>query len=480
MSEQGKALRIVVIGGGITGLSAANRLIELGTDRRIPIELLLLEADRRVGGVIQTVNHKEFLIESGPDNFITDKPWAVSLCKRLKILDQLIKPNTTYRRVLVARGSGLVSVPEGFGLLSPTKLAPILSTPLFSPGGKLRIAMEPFIRARKEVGDESLASFVSRRFGREMLERLVQPLVGGIYTADPNSLSLRATLPRFVDMEARYGSITKAMKRDARKHVGNETAARYSLFVTFKDGMKTLVDALARRIGDERIRLSTPVARVGRADGKQDGEWQVDLEDGRTVTADGVIIACSTHRAASMLQRLDYNLGQLLNSVPYASSAVVHFAFHREQIEHPLDAFGFIVPHIEKRYVIACSFSSVKYPGRAPNDYVLLRAFLGGALNEDLMKGKDEALIAQARWDLECLLGIHGKPVLITVNRYPKGMPQYVVGHQRRIGGVRQSLLRKVGLQLAGNGFEGVGIPECVRDGERAAKSVLSALTKPI
>ncbi len=480
MNKPAKPIRIIVVGGGITGLSAAHRLIELSEEHSIPLELVLLEADSRVGGVIRTIQHKDFLIEAGPDSFLTEKPWAISLCKRLDLLEEIQKTNPTNRRVLVARGRRLIPAPAGFQMLAPTKLPTLLSSPLFSWRGKLRIAMEPYIAQRKGGGDESLASFVTRRFGHEMLDRLVQPLVGEVYSADPEVLSMPAALSRFVDMESKHGSLIKALRRETKKSSNDDSGARYSLFSTFKDGMQTLVNALEAKIGPQRIQLGAPVSRVARAKsgGKNNGDWDVELKNGKTTHGDGVLIACPTYRAADMLKRSDYELGELLQAVPHASVAIVHFAFHREQVQHPLDAFGFVVPHSERRSVFACTFSNVKYTGRAPQDFVLLRAFLGGALDEDIIKRNDDALRAKARWDLETMLGIYGKPRFETINRYPRAMAQYVVGHLRRTSSIRQSLARKTGLEVAGCGFEGVGIPECVRDGERAAERLLTTLYK--
>ena len=471
-------MRIIVIGAGITGLSAAHCLLELAEDQHRPIDLTLLEASDRPGGVIHTTRRDGFVLDVGPDNFVTDKPWAVQLSQRLGIDDQLQGTNEVHRSALVVRRGRLLPIPEGFLLMAPTRIAPFVFSPLFSWRGKLRMALERFIPARRETEDESLASFVSRRLGREALDRLVQPLIGGIYGADPQTLSLRATMPRFLEMEARDGSIIKAMRRGAGKRTAAQTAARYSLFVTFRQGMQTLVDALVNQIGRHRVRLGTAVTRISPApaDGASE-RWQVHLSDGSALAADGVILACPTYRAAQMLKGLDDQLARQLEYVPYSSSAIVYFGYRRDQISHPLDAFGFVVPHIERRHIMACSFSSVKYPGRAPQGHALLRVFLGGALQPHVLDGDDADVIGAARRDIDELLSISGEPMFANLHRWHNTMAQYQVGHLTRVAAIRNRVARHPRLQVAGNGFEGVGIPDCVRDGQRAAERMMSDIT---
>lgn len=469
--------RIIVIGAGITGLSAAHRLLELADEHRQPIDLTLLEASARPGGVIHTIRRDGFVLDVGPDNFITDKPWAVQLSRRLDINDQLQSTNHAHRSALVVRRGRLLPIPAGFLLMAPTRIAPFVFSPLFSWRGKLRMAAERFIPARRDIDDESLAGFVTRRLGREALDRLVQPLIGGIYGADPQSLSLRATMPRFLEMEARNGSIIKSMRLGAKQRAAAHTAARYSLFVTFRDGMQTLVDALVERIGHSRVRLGTPVTRINRTTTDANGKpWQVHMPDGSVLRADGVILACPTHRAAVMLKGSDDQLACQLESVPYSSSASVYFGYRRDQIGHPLDAFGFVAPHLERRHIMACSFSSVKYAGRAPEGHTLLRAFLGGALQPHVLDGDDAEVIAAARHDLDELLHISGKPIFASLHRWHKAMAQYRVGHLDRIAQIRDRVAQHPGLDVAGNGFEGVGIPDCVRDGERAAERMMTGI----
>jgi oxygen-dependent protoporphyrinogen oxidase len=475
MVDRRQTKRIIIIGGGITGLSAAYRLSELSAERNYPLDVRLIESRDRLGGVIHTVRRDGFLIDSGPDNFITAKPWALALVRRLGLESELLSTSKAHRRALVVRRGKLMPVPEGFLLMAPTRFMALITSPLFSLPGKLRMAMEMFLPARKASGDESLASFVTRRFGHEALERVVQPLISGIYTAKPERLSLRATMPRFLDLEARYGSVIKGMRREGKQYKTRGSGARYGMFVTFKDGLQTLINALRDRLNHVRFTSNKRVARVvKKAKNSAIPCWGVEMEDGTSMEADGVVITGPNPHAARLLTGVDTELAEQLSAVKYASSAVVHFAYRREQVAHPMDAFGFVVPIAERRSIIAASFSSVKYEGRAPDGYVLLRAFMGGALHPGMMQHDNKGLISAARRDLENLLGISTAPHFAIVHRWPESMAQYDVGHLRKVAAIRRRLGRHRGLQLGGNGFEGVGIPDCVHAGERAAEELLS------
>ena len=477
MVDLQQTIRIVIIGGGITGLSAAYRLSELGDERNHPLDITLIEARDRLGGVIHTVKRNGFLIDSGPDNFITAKPWALALARRLGLESQLLSTSEAHRRALVVRRGKLMPIPEGFLLMAPTKFMPLITSPLFSVAGKLRMAMEVFLPARKVNEDESLASFVTRRLGHEALDRVVQPLISGIYTANPERLSLRATMPRFLDLETKYGSVIKGMRHEGKRQKTKGSGARYGMFVTFRDGLQTLINALRDRLSHVRFRLNEHVVRV---DKKTNGSavpcWSVVLEDGTSMEADGVVITGPSPHAARLLTGVDTELAEQLSGVRYASSAVVHLAYRREQVAHPLNAFGLVVPIAERRSIIAASFSSVKYEGRAPDGYVLLRAFMGGALYPEMMQRDDKGLITAARRDLDNLLDITTAPHFAMVHRWRDSMAQYDVGHLQRVAAIRRRLTEHKGLQLGGNGFEGVGIPDCVRAGERAAEELLLSL----
>ncbi len=494
MSNNPSTIHIIVIGGGISGLSAAHRLIELRDEKKLPLKVTLLEAGDRVGGGIQTLRQDGFLLETGPDNFITTKPWGVALCRRIGLADRLLQTNESNRRALLVHRGRLHPIPEGFLMLAPTRFLPLAISPLFSWRGKLRMAMELFLPARREDEDESLASFVTRRLGREAFERAAQPLVSGVYTADPRNLSLRATMPRFLEMEAQHGSVIRAMWREqraaakARRRRGGETerrggdsGARYSMFVTFDEGLQTLTDALAGRLPEGTLRLNQGVVKIVSAPGDAEqvgnrSRWRVVLKEGPSLDADGVILAAPTYGAAEMLKEADAALAARLAGIDYASSVVINVAYRQGDLSRPLDGFGFVVPAIEDRSIIACSFSSVKYAGRAPEGYALLRCFAGGAIQPHIYEWDDARLTEAVRRELRDLLGIEAAPLFTLIHRHPRSMPQYPVGHLGRVAHIQELLARHQGLALAGNAYGGVGIPDCVHSGETAAEGLVAAL----
>jgi protoporphyrinogen/coproporphyrinogen III oxidase len=467
--------RVAVVGGGITGLAAANRVIELCREQSRPLELTLFEAASHVGGVVTTEHRDGYLVERGADSFITNKPWGIDLCGRLGLERELIPTDVTYRRSLVLRKGKPVPVPDGFMLLSPAKVWPVIASPVFSPFGKLRMGCEYFIPRRTDDGDESLASFVRRRFGREALERLVQPLVGGIYTSDPEKLSLQATMPRFLDMERDHRSLIRASKKQAADRSAAETSgsgARYGLFVTLRGGLSSLLDALRERVTAAGMMcFETSVRNVKRA---ESGDWQLELGDGTTADFDAVVLAARAFQTGAMVRDYDAKLAEALEEIEYASTAIVVSGHRLADVAHPLDAFGLVVPAIERRKVLAVSFASRKFPGRAPDGRVLLRTFVGGAMQPELMRLSDEEMIGLVKSELADLLGAAGEPDFIDVVRYDNAMPQYHVGHLDRVARIESLAARHVGLAIAGNAFQGVGIPDCVHSGEQAAERIVA------
>ncbi len=465
--------RLVVVGGGIGGLAAAHRAAELARERGEPVELTLVESRARLGGTIATERADGFLIESGPDSFLSEKPWALALCRRLGVEDRLVRTDDRFRKTFVLLHGRLHALPEGFQLLAPTRLAPFLRSRLLSWPGKLRMGLD-LVLPRGVADDESLGAFVRRRLGREALERIAQPLVAGIYTADPDTLSLAATMPRFLELERRQRSVTLALWRAARREpqaAAGASGARWSLFVTFREGMEELVRVLGDRLPPGSVRLEETVTGIERR-----GEgWRLGLLDGGGIDADAVVLAGEAHRAARLLRYVDPALAQLLAEIPYASSATVTLGYARAAVPHPLDGFGFVVPRIERRPILACTFSSVKYPGRAPEGFVLLRVFIGGATNEGVLDGADDALVTLARDELGRVLGVAAPPVLTRVARHPAAMPQYVVGHLARVEAIERAVAARPGLALAGGAYRGVGIADCIRSGESAVERLLGA-----
>ncbi len=468
--------RIIVIGGGIAGLAAAHRVVELAKEQSLTYELVLLEASQRLGGSIATERIGAFLVEAGPDSFITEKPWALRLCERLGLTGHLISTQSAYQKIYVVCGGKLVALPEGFFLLAPTRLWPFIQTPIFSWFGKLRIAGEVFLPRGKDEQDESLGSFVRRRFGREALERVAQPLVGGIYASDPDQLSLAATMPRFKEMERSQRSIIRAMRLQQRRRARSESGsgARWSLFVTLAGGMQELVDAVTQRMPNGAIRRSSPVTHL-RHD-KEKNQWCIAIGDKQAIIADGVIIAAPAFRAGEILASTANSAAVELKRISYASTATISLAYHRRDFPRSPDSFGFVVPIVEQRKIMACTFSSLKYPGRAPEDHVLLRAFVGGALQPELFAEDDETVIKNVRAELASLIGVAADPVLTRVWRHPNSMPQYHVGHQARVERIEKALETFPTIALAGSAYHGVGIADCVQTGEEAAQKVVSSL----
>ena len=464
---------IAVVGGGISGLAAAHRVGELASEAKVT----LFEADSRVGGVLETVHRDNFLLECGADNFITNLPEAVDLTRRIGFEDQMVPTNSDLRQAFVVRRGKLRSIPDGFIVMAPSKLWPIVTTPILSPLGKMRLAAEYFVSS-KYSEDESLASFAMRRFGRETYERLIQPLVGSIYATNPDQLSLQATLPRFIEMERKYGSLIRGalQQRKARQqHSRSGSGAPYSLFMAPREGMSAWVAALAERLPADCVRLNSPIDRIEQS---ASGSWTLSLNQPNQgpIMVDGVIVATPARIAAESLTSVDGELAALLSSISYSSSTIVSLGFRREQIAHVLDGFGFVVPAIEGRRILSASFSSVKYPGRAPTGRVLARVFINSATVPKMLDLQDAELVDLATSELDALIGVTGQPIIHHVMRYPTAMPQYVLGHTAKVESIERLTAQLPGLELAGNAYHGIGIPNCIRTAEQSAQRVLAEL----
>jgi protoporphyrinogen/coproporphyrinogen III oxidase len=498
--------RVVIIGGGITGLAAAHRILERSRESGKQVDLTLLEAGDRIGGIVQTRERDGFLLESGPDSFISEKPAALELIKRLGLESHLIETNANHRRSFIVRQRRLLPVPEGFHLLAPSRFWPFVRSDIFSWPGKARMALDLVLPRRDVNGatdqagdalaDESLAQFVRRRLGSEALERMAQPMIGGIYTADPEQLSLRATMPRFLEMERKHSSIIRALRKQANKpgvRTGSEinqdtSGARYSLFLSFDRGMQVLTDKLTETIsnfkskileegfsGRPSIRPNTTVESVmleRDAPGGNHSPWKLTTTTNEILLADAVCLALPAYISSRLLTGVDAQLASELAGISYASSATVNLAYKRDDIPHPLDGFGFVVPFIEKRSLIACTFSSVKFAGRAPQGHALLRGFMGGALQPETFDLSLEELISRACADLHDLLGIERPPLFAEVSKWERSMPQYHVGHLERVKRINGRLASLPGLFLAGNAYLGLGIPDCIKSGEAAAELI--------
>jgi oxygen-dependent protoporphyrinogen oxidase len=474
MSDRPQPPRLAVIGGGISGLAAAHRLHAL-----LPAaELRLFEAGPRLGGALHSQRSGDLLLEHGADSFITKTPWAVNLCDELGLADQLMPTNQQHRRALVVRKGKLHPVPEGFVVMQPRKWGPLLRSPVLSVAGKLRALAEPWIStptaARAPGYDETVASFATRRLGRETFDRLVEPLMAGIYVADATELSLAATMPEFLEAERTHGSLRRAAQAAANGQ--SSAGARYESFLTLRRGMSSLVDALAATLPSDCVEVNSPVVELARV---ADRRWSVTPSGRPAGEFDGVVLALPAPKAATLVEKIDPQLAHLLARIDYASSVVVTHVYARSALAQPLEAFGFVVPRIEGRSLLAASFPSVKFPGRAPEDLVPIRMFLGGALHPEVAGLTDDDLSSLAHRELRDLLKVRSEPLESHVACWPTSMPQYRVSHVQQAGAIEHLASAHRGLALAGNAYRGVGIPQCIHSGTDAAEK-LAAIFKPV
>ncbi len=470
---------MVIVGGGLSGLAAAESLVRDEGFASVGGRITIVEERGRTGGLIETIRADGWLVERSADSFLAARPEGLGLADRLGLGERLVGVDPRVRRALVWHAGRPQPVPRGFRLLAASQVWPILTTPLLSLPGRLRLLAERFVAARPPPGDESLESFAVRRLGREAFERLVQPLAAGIWTADPARLSMAAACPDFLAMERTAGSLwsgerTRAMEAGA---AGNSAGARYGQFVSFDDGMETLPATLtAHLVARGVVVLPAPVRGLSRT---PDGLWQVDIggsPDAAPLAADGVVLTTATPVSGRLLGSCDRLLADALAAIPYAGSAIVSLGFRRTAGMHPLDAAGMVVPRTSGKKILAVSFSSSKFPRRAPEGCVLVRVFVGGALDPETIKVPDEELVTLARAELAEMLGIRGDPLLERVDRWAGAMPQYHVGHLERIARIEELAARHPGLALAGGGYSGVGIPQVIASGQAAARRVVEFL----
>ncbi|MDB4972570.1 MAG: Protoporphyrinogen oxidase, aerobic, HemY [Myxococcaceae bacterium] len=459
-------MRVCVVGGGISGLTAAYRLRQGGA------EVELLEGSSRVGGLLGSEQIEDHVVETGADSILTEKPWALRLAEELGLTHEIIRTNPHKRGAHIVHRGKLERIPAGFSLLAPTDLAALASSPVLSARGTAR-AMLDLVLPRRDPrsSDESLEHFVVRRLGRELFERLAQPLAGGIYGADPRRLSLAATMPRFLALEQKYGSVIRGLRAKARQlpvDKNGAAGARYGLFAAFSGGMQTFVSALEKEL-EGCIETRSTVRALERTE----QGYRLEVHGG-VRSYDAVILALPAHVAAQVLASFDGALSQELAEIDYASAATVTLSWPRAAIPHPLDAFGYVVPTIENRSVIASTWASVKYERRAPVDRALLRVFVGGHRGQHLVQYDDAELVGIARRELRDLIGVTAEPDWTKVVRYLRAMPQYHLGHLDRVQRIEQLEQRHAGFALAGNAYRGVGIPDAVRSGEDAAQRILS------
>jgi protoporphyrinogen/coproporphyrinogen III oxidase len=458
--------RIAIVGGGISGLAAAFALEERRQAGE-SLEFVIYEAGSRFGGVLVTEQVDGCLVEAGPDSFLTEKPWAADLCRRLGIEDQLIGSKDSDRKTYILLNGKLVPLPDGLMFMVPTSLMPALMSPLFSRKTKIRMTREWWRVPHQSHGDESVAALVERHYGAEMVDRLADPLLSGVYGGEASQLSVRAVLPRIVEMEAKYGSLGRGMLAARKKRT--HSPAGTSIFTSLKGGMQQLADTLVVRFSPDSLRPNAPVQAIQR----QDKGWVVSAGYASD-HFDGVIVATPATTAPVVLEMACPQLAAELNSIPYSSSVTVTLGFDKDvRVRLPV-GFGFLVPRSEGKRMLAATFVHNKFPHRAPADRALIRCFLGGSRDEAVLQLPDEDILKIVREELQQILRLTAEPLFSRIYRWRRAMAQYTVGHLERMGRIENLLKQLPGLALAGNAYRGIGVPDCVRSGETAAQQVLA------
>ncbi|HEY6183923.1 MAG TPA: protoporphyrinogen oxidase [Terriglobales bacterium] len=458
--------RIAIVGGGIAGLSAAFALDQARL-AGVDVRYTLFESSSRLGGVLETEHIDDCLVEAGPDSFLTEKPWAADLCKQVGLGDQLIGSNDSSRKTYILVRGRLLPLPDGLMFMVPTRILSTAFSPLFSFRTKLRMAREWFRRRRDANGDESVASFVERHYGREVVDYLADPLLTGVYGGDAASLGIRAVLPRFAEMEAAHGSLGRAMVAARKKSRGGPVRP---LFSSLKNGMQQMVDAVVAALNPASLVLNAEVLGIQ----AQDSGWVVSAGY-KTDHFDAVVLAVPAHIAGILMSAASAPLARELSSIPYSSSVTVALGYGPDVRTALPPGFGFLVPHREGKRMMAATFVHNKFPHRVPEGRALVRCALGGVRDEGMISLSDEEILLIVRDELKQILGVTSLPTFTRIYRWPKAMAQYTVGHLDRVKRIEGLL--PPGIFLAGNGYRGIGVPDCVRTGKEAVEAALSAVS---
>jgi oxygen-dependent protoporphyrinogen oxidase len=464
--------RIAIIGGGISGLSAAFYL-EKARAEGADLDYTLFEGGQRLGGCMSSDRVGGCLVEAGPDSFLTEKPWAQMLCKELGIADELIGSNDSQRKTYIVVHGRLVPMPDGLMFMVPTRLMPTALSHLFSWSTKLRMLQELLHPPRPMQEDETVAQLVERHFGAEVVDRLADPLLSGVYGGDAGKLSARAVLPRFVEMEEKYGSLSRAMLAAHRKMVAErKQEAPRPLFTSLRDGMQQMVDAIVARLRPESIRLRQHVRRIY----AENGGWRASLELAGDEQFDSVIVAAPANVAGVLLDGVDQELARNLLDITYSSSVTVTLGYYKQQLAKLPPGFGFLVPRSEGTRMLACTFVHNKFPHRAPADKGILRCFLGGARDEAVLGLNDDEMLETVHRELRDIVRLEAQPIFTRVYRWREAMAQYEPGHIARVERIEKRIAEIPALALAGNAYHGIGVPDCVRSGNEAARKVVQSV----
>lgn len=468
--------RVVVVGGGISGLAAACALARAGRDGA-PVEEFLVESAPRLGGVIRSERIEGCVVEAGPDSFLTEKPEAAALARELGLGDLLAGSNDSERRTCILLGGKLQPLPDGLLLLVPTRLWPVVTSPLLPFPSKIRMAGEWFRRPPKNgPPDESVADFVCRHFGRALLENIADPLLAGVYGGDSARLSARSVLPRFWQMERQHGSLMRATLGAMRQRRAGDSGARPPLFTTIRGGLSQLTTKLAAEMDPSRVLAGRSVETIERATSPEAGRYRVRLSGGAWLDADAVILALPAQAAAQLLPALGSALAALLGEIPHSSVMTVSLGFRAQQVAALPAGFGFLVPCKEKRRLLACTFVHRKFPQNVAEGKALVRCFLGGSRDPEVLGLSDGEVLTLVRRELREILNLTAEPLFTRIHRWPGSMAQYAVGHAERLAAIDSELEKLPGIFLAGNAYSGIGISDCIRTGKAAAGRALDLL----
>ncbi|HLH17596.1 MAG TPA: protoporphyrinogen oxidase [Bryobacteraceae bacterium] len=457
----------LIVGGGISGLSTAYYL------RKAGIGATIVESRPRLGGVIQTEHVEGCTIEAGPDSFLSAKPAALDLIRELGLAADVIGSNDRLRVTFVRRSGRLVPLPDGLMMMVPTKILPLVATPLLSVATKIRMGLELLRAPQPLPGDQSVADFVREHYGQEAVDYLAEPLLSGIYGGDPAQLSVAAVLPRFVELARQYGSLTRGVLASRAKARSNGAQSEPApLFRTLKGGLGQLVDAVAAAAKPEVI-----PARAESLE-RAPGGFRVRIA-GQWIEAGHVVLACEAHNAAPLAAALDPRLGELLAAIPYSSSMTVAVGFDAADFPAPPVGFGFLVPRKERRRLVACTWVGTKFGHRVPPGKILARCFLGGMDDAGVLAESDDTVTAEVARELREIAGVTARPRFTRIFRWPRSMAQYTVGHLERVAEIEARVAAVPGLHLAGNAYQGIGIPDCIRMGKAAAEKIVTGGATP-
>jgi oxygen-dependent protoporphyrinogen oxidase len=466
--------KIVIVGGGIAGLSAAFYASKKGPDA----DITLIESSNRWGGKITTdrveFDDGQFIIEGGPDTFLATKPWAVALCKELGLSERLHGTNPHKKNTYVLNRNRLLPLPDGLAMMIPTNVGAILKSRLVSWFSKARMGLDFLLPPKAVDGDESLGTFVRRRLGREAYENLIEPLMSGIYAGDGDALSLASTFPYLRDLELKYGSLARGALRMRKQSKVRSVQGSRSAFLTPTTGLSEIVEALITHLQAKNVNLRLNASAKAVKHHSSSDAWQLALDTGETLNADSLILATPAFVSGNLLASLDASLASDLGSIPYASTATVSLGYRQSDLPRDLDGYGYVIPRRAGRKALACTWTSTKFPHRAPEGYALLRVFVGRA-GQDIPWNEND-LLTLAREELNQTLGVTANPLVQRVFLWDKAMPQYNLGHPEILKRIDAALEKYPGLALAGNGYRGIGIPDCIHSGELAVEKILQGV----